>query len=45
MNPSKNNTRQSTAGSEIKWTGCHARSSLEGFMEEVASVRALKNVK
>lgn len=42
---SESNTRQSGAENEVRWIGCHARSSLEGFTEQVGPVRASRNIK
>lgn len=44
MTGSENNTSQYTAESRLRRMDRHVRSSLEGFMEQEASVRASKNI-
>lgn len=42
---SEKKTSQSRAKDEIRWIGCHVRSSLEGFVEQADSVRVLRSIK
>lgn len=45
MEGSEKKTSQSRAEDEIRRIGCPVRSSLEGFVEQADSVRALRSIK